>query len=305
MSAAHPDFWIAVTCAAAFFQNLRFILQKQLSMATLSAAGATFARFVYSAPLAAVLLVIYLHAIGQPLPETSARFWLAGTVGGAAQVGATVCVVQLFKARNFAVGITLMKTQVIFAVAVGAVLLGEVPSLAGLGAICLGLVGVLLLTEAASDGTWTWRALTSRAMLLGLASGVLFAVSAVCYRAATLEIASEDPLVRSGITLSAVTAMQTLGMVVWLAWREPGQVGAVWRARRRAVWVGLLSMAGSLGWFTAFALQTAAYVKAVGQVELVFSLIAATLLFGERVTARELAGMAVLCLSIVLLVLVT
>ncbi|XDB00169.1 DMT family transporter [Sulfitobacter sp. LCG007] len=300
----NPHAWIAVTFAAALFQNVRFVLQKQLSVATLTAAGATLARFLYSAPLVALLLAIYLGATGQDLPATSARFWIFGAVGGFAQVAATICVVKLFKARNFAVGITLMKTQAIFAAAVGVLLLGETVSPGGLAAILLGVGGVLLLSEPAEGEGWSWRAMTNRAMLLGLASGVLFAISAVTYRGATLEIASSDPLVRSGTTLAAVTAMQTLGMILWLVRREPGQVARVWAARGKAVWIGLLSMAGSLGWFTAFALQTAAYVKAVGQVELVFSLIASVLIFHERVSRRELAGMALLCLSIVAIVMV-
>jgi drug/metabolite transporter (DMT)-like permease len=112
-----------------------------------------------------------------------------------------------------------------------------------------------------------------------------------------------DPLLRAAVTLSAVTAMQLVGMVVWLGWREAGQIRAVWEARRVAVWIGLLSMVGSFCWFTAFTLQAAALVKAVGQVELIMSLAASVLIFRESVTLREIAGMAVLCASIVALVL--
>ena len=41
-------------------------------------------------------------------------------------------------------------------------------------------------------------------------------------------------------------------------------------------------MLASLGWFTAFTLVTVAQVKAVGQVELVFSWLTARFAFGER-----------------------
>ena len=46
-----PDLWILVTLAAAVFQTVRFMLQKFLATATLSAAGATFSRFLYSWPV--------------------------------------------------------------------------------------------------------------------------------------------------------------------------------------------------------------------------------------------------------------
>jgi drug/metabolite transporter (DMT)-like permease len=45
-------------------------------------------------------------------------------------------------------------------------------------------------------------------------------------------------------------------------------------------------------------------VKALGQVELILSVAATTLVFRETISAREWAGMAVLALSIVMLVLV-
>ena len=75
------------------------------------------------------------------------------------------------------------------------------------------------------------------------------------------------------------------------------------RAWRATVLVGITGMLGSLGWFTAFTLQNAAYVRALGQVELIFSLILGFAIFGERVTRRELVGMALLAVSLPLVVL--
>jgi drug/metabolite transporter (DMT)-like permease len=60
---------------------------------------------------------------------------------------------------------------------------------------------------------------------------------------------------------------------------------------------------GSLGWFTAFALTNAAYVRALGQIELVFSYLSAVFFFRERVTRMEVIGIAILVLGIVTLVL--
>lgn len=295
--------WIPVTIAAAFFQTLRFMLQKHLSTVALSAAGATFARFLYSAPLIAALLAIYLYLTGQSIPHLGTAFWLFGAAGGGAQVLATVCVVMLFKERNFAVGITFKKTEVIQAVFVGLIVLGEGVSLLGFAAILAGLIGVLLLSDPpGGKGGWL-RRIANRSAGLGLLSGVLFAISGVCYRGASLEITSIDPLLRAGVTLSAVTMMQMVGMAIWLAMREAGEITAVWQARRVAGWIGLMSMLGSMCWFTAFTLQTVAYVKALGQIELIFSLLASSLFFKEKVFAREIAGIAVLVISILMLVL--
>ena len=296
--------WIPIALAAALFQTLRFMLQRQLSLGTLSAGGATLARFLYSAPLVAVLIVAYMQFTGQAWPRFGPSFWLYAVTGGLAQILATVATVMLFKARNFAVGITFKKTEVMVAVLVGWVLLGDVVSAWGFAAIALGLIGVLLLSAPPGIVRVRWRDMANRAVGLGLGAGLLFAVSGVSYRGASLSLGLEDPLARAGLTLSAVTAMQTVAMLAWLRWRDPGQVSAVWAARRVAVWVGLMSMAGSFGWFTAYTLQNAAYVNAVGQVELVFSALASVLIFREPVSAREWLGMGVLLGSILMLVMV-
>ncbi|MFU8865169.1 MAG: EamA family transporter [Rhodobacterales bacterium] len=295
--------WVIATILAAGFQTMRFMLQKQISMGELSTAGATFARFVYSAPLVLLLVAIYLGAQGLALPAFSGLFWAYALSGGLAQILATICVVALFRQRNFAVGITFKNTEVVLTAFAGLLLLGEAVTPAGLAAILLGLIGVLVLSGTPGlAGNW-WRRLVSRAAGLGLLAGALFAVSGVTYRGASLELASDDPFLRAMVTLAAVTASQTIAMTLWLRWREPGQIGTVIGVWRRAVWIGLTSMAGSLCWFTAFTLQNAAYVKAVGQVELIFSLAASILFFNEKFTRREGIGIALLSASVLLLVL--
>lgn len=298
-----PDLWIIVTFLAAAFQTVRFMLQKMLAISTLSPAGATFSRFIYSAPFIALLLAVYMQLTAASLPALNARFWAFGLLGGTTQILATVCVVALFKERNFAVGITFKKTEVIQTVLVGVLLLGELVSWGGFAAIALGLVGLLLLSGGKDASGFHLSDLRNRAAGLGIASGILFAFSAVSYRGASLTLATDDPLLRAGVTLMAVVLMQTLMMAVWLHFREQGEMGRVWRARRVALWIGLTSMGGSLCWFIAFTLQNAAYVKALGQVELILSVIASTLFFREKITPREALGMAILVASIFLLIL--
>ena len=298
------ELWIVVTIAAAFFQTVRFMLQKLLSASALSSAGATFARFLYSAPLVVVFLALYCVATDSLLPATTLRYWLFALSGGLSQILATLCVVMLFQSRNFAVGITFKKTEVIQTALVGWVLLGESISSLGVGVIVIGLIGGLMLSETPGLGGDWWRRICNRASGLGVLSGFLFAISGVCYRGATLELASEDPLLRAGMTLACVTSAQLIAMALWLRLFEPGQISAVWGARRTAAWIGLTSMAGSFCWFTAFTLQTVAYVNALGQIELVFSLLATVFFFKEPITRRELYGLGVLSVSILGLIMV-
>lgn len=296
--------WIAITIVAAAAQTVRFMVQKHLRTSALSTAGTTWARFLYSAPLVAAGVWVYLQATDQALPTLQPGFWPYALLGGASQIIATMCVVALFGRRNFAVGIAFKKTEVMLTAFVGFLLLGDQITLPGLAAMALGLVAVLWLSDPPNtQGQGIGRFLNAAAGL-GLLSGLFFALSGVGYRGAVLALESSDTGLKAAFALAIVTAGQTLGLGGWLILREPGQVARVFKAWRVAGLVGLFSMIGSFCWFAAFALMNAAYVFAVGQIELVFSILAATLFFQEKITGREMRGMALLVGSIILLVLV-
>ncbi|MEO1550455.1 MAG: DMT family transporter [Pseudomonadota bacterium] len=296
------ELWIPITLAAAFVQNIRFMLQKGLKR-RLSTLGVTQARFIYGAPLAALTLWILLSVTDRPLPGLTPWFFGFAIWGGLAQIVATAMLIRLFGMANFATGMTLSKTEVVSTVILSAVVLGEmVPPLA-LFAILLTLAGVLVLSSP--DGVRPLlRVGLGPAAVLGIGSGVVFSMASIGYRGAALALEGGTFLERGATTLAVVTAFQAIVLGLWMAWREPGEMGRVLAAWPVAGWVGLTSMLGSLGWFSAFALVNASYVKAVGQVEIVFSLLASIFFFRERVSLRDMAGMALVTLGIVGLVLV-
>lgn len=291
--------WVIFTLAAAAMQTVRFMLQKQLKGAGLSTGGATFARFLFAAPIACVLAVLTLAATGTPLPAPGPGFATYVVLGATGQIVATFLTVALFSLRNFAVGIAFTKTETVQVALFSAVLLGETVRPEGWVAIGIGLAGVLLL----SRGTGAGAGFFGRAAIYGVLAGGLFGLSAIGYRGATLALMPLPFFVRALLSLAAATVFQTLAMGLWLAWREPGEIGRVLARWRRTVFVGLTGMLGSLGWFAAFSLQNAAYVRALGQVEIVFTLIASALVFRERLTGREGLGIALVVASVVLIVL--
>ncbi len=285
--------WVLFAIVAAAAQTLRFAVQKVLAGGTLSPAAATWARFLFSAPLVALMAFAYARWTGQGVPAPTPAFWAYAVMGGLTQILATICTVSLFRLRAFAVGITFKKTEVMLTALVGFAILGDTVSLWGALAIAAGFVGVLMLSDPPGGG-----GIVNRASALGLASGVLFALSAVFYRGSTMELPTGDTILRGGATLAVVTLWQTLALGLWLWLREPGQIRATLAAWRRTALVGVFSLVGSWGWFAAFSLANAAYVFAVGQIELIFSLAIGWLWFRERITGRETLGMAVLTASI-------
>ena len=291
--------WILFTLAAAAMQTVRFMLQKQLKGAGLSTGGATFSRFLYAAPIAWAAALAALWQADWALPPLGPRFAGFVLMGALGQIVATFLTVALFSLRNFAVGIAFTKTETVQVALFSALMLGEAVSPFGWMAIGIGLVGVLLLSRSPEPGA----PLLGRPALYGVLAGGLFGISAIGYRGATLALEPLPYLLRAVLALAAATAFQSIAMGLWLVWREPGELGRVIGRWRRTALVGLTGMLGSLGWFAAFALQNAAHVRALGQIEIVFTVMAASLVFGERLRRREAAGIALVVLSVIAIVL--
>lgn len=294
------ELWVFATIAAAAVQTIRFMLQKRLKGVGLSTGGATFSRFLFAVPLACLGVAFLMWLRGYDLVPLGPVFWGFAVAGGVAQIIATFCTVALFSERSFAVGIAFTKTETVQVALFSAVFLAEAVSGLGILAILIGLAGVLMLSRPVEG--WIAGKILNRATVLGLLAGGFFGLSAIGYRGATLEIANPDPLFRALLALACVTGFQTLAMALWLRWREAGEMTKVLGAWRATLPVGVTGVLGSLGWFTAFALQNAAYVRSVGQVELIFSVLVSMLVFGEKPNLREVAGMALLAVSIIVIV---
>jgi drug/metabolite transporter (DMT)-like permease len=104
--------------------------------------------------------------------------------------------------------------------------------------------------------------------------------------------------------LACMNTIQILLMAAYLSRRDPRQLGKVWVNWRSSVWVGIFSVLGSASWALAMTLENAALVRAVGQIELVFTFIASHLVLKERPSLGEWLG-SVLVVGGVVLILVT
>ena len=290
------EVWIPITIAAAFLQNLRSALQKHLR-SSLGTRGASFVRFGFGFPVA-VIYVTGLHLLaGYAFPALNPRFAFWAVVGGLAQIYATILLVHMFSLRNFAVGTAYSKTEPVQAALFGFLLLGERLTSGAVIAIIVGVFGVMLISIARSplSAKSLATAITGKTALIGIASGSVFGISAVAYRSASLALAGPNPVMQAAVTLACVTGFQTLYMLVWMMATDRSEIIRVAKSWRSSSLVGLAGVLGSACWFTAMALQPVAYVRALGQVELIFTFAASWFLFRERMNFLELAG----CLLIV------
>jgi drug/metabolite transporter (DMT)-like permease len=289
-------------------QSVRTAAQKDLNK-RLSTLVTTYVRSIFGLPL----MLLYLWGVkagtGEPWPGTNASFWLNSLGASIAQVVATIFLIQLFTLRNFAVGTTLTKTDIMMTAIIGSILFSEVISGAGWVAIALTLSGVLLITIArmglggffVTGGEGSVPGL--RSTIIGLASALGFCLSYLFLREASLSLESGGFLLRAACTVVAVTGIQVVFFGLWLLVRDPEGLKAMFPDWRLCTFIGVTSAVGSICWFTAMTLENASYVRSVGQVEAIFTLLISHFYFKERLNGAEFIGIAVIVAGVLIFLL--
>jgi drug/metabolite transporter (DMT)-like permease len=296
--------WIPITIWAAFAQTLRNAAQRHL-VSDLGTLGATLVRFLYGLPFA-LLWLLLVRAVGDfALPALPLAFLGWVLLGALTQIAATALLLKVMAERNFTLGVAYSKSEILQVAVFGFVFLGDAVSLPASIAILLGTLGVLLLSPADKErpirGLLTgW---TSRSALYGLASGAGFALSAVGFRGAALSLGDTPFPMAAASTLVVAQLIQTVVLGGWLLVRQRDVVLRVFRAWRASLFAGFMGAAASAGWFTAMAIEPAAHVRTLGLIELLFSYAVSRRLFRENIERRELFGIALLCLGLVVVVL--
>jgi drug/metabolite transporter (DMT)-like permease len=288
--------WIAATVWAAFAQTIRNAAQRHLT-AELGTLGATLVRFLYGLPYALLWLYFVHQYFSLPFPSLNARFFGWVLLGALSQTAATALLLRVMQERNFALGVAYSKTEILQVAVFGLAFLGDPLGWATIAAVLFGTAGVVLI--APPKGT----AFSKRTALLGLASGAGFALSAVGYRGAALALEGTPFLMAAACTLVWAQFLSTLALGGWLLARERAVLGRVLGAWKLSQIAGFMGAAASAGWFTAFALQTAAHVRTLGLLELVFSYLVSLRFFREKLSRHELLGMALLAVGVVLVTL--
>ncbi|KAA2214612.1 EamA family transporter [Teichococcus oryzae] len=294
--------WIAVTFAAALFQTWRTAMQQKLR-GQLSVNGAGVVRYLYGVPFGLLLLLAYAAATGQnSLPGAGLLFLAFCVAGGLAQILGTNLLIMAFGARGFAVGTAYAKTEAVQGAILALILLDEHLTPLAWAGIAVSVGGVLYLSLAGrQEGlAGLLRATTQPAALYGLGAGLGFALSAILIKSANLSLDHPDPVFRALVSLVAINTLQTLMQGSWLLWKEPDQFRAVFATWRDSLPVGALSACGSACWFTGFALAPVALVRALGQTEILFTLLFSHFYLKERPKRSEIAGALIVVLGVVL-----
>jgi drug/metabolite transporter (DMT)-like permease len=295
--------WIALTLFAVLMQSVRTAGQRQLTK-HVDAMGATMVRFVFGLPFALIYLGLVMHWQGVSLPPFNQDFIVFTSIAAVLQIIATVLLVYLFSLRNFAVGITYARIEAVLTAIIGSMFFGELIGGGVWLAVIVSVAGVMMLSVARSsdvDGARLINKLWSKSTLVGVSSGLAFAICSLSLRRASLSFGSDDYLFTAGLVLVSTILIQCVLTVGYMAFRSAHQFPVVIKQWRLSLFVGVTSALGSIGWFIAMTLERATYVKALGQIEFLLALAISFFFFKERTSRLELVGMVLVAAGIVLL----
>jgi drug/metabolite transporter (DMT)-like permease len=288
--------WAVFTIVAAFFQTLRNAMQRELT-AGLGTVGATHVRFLFGFPFALIFLIGLALGTNVPLPHPGWTFWPWVIDGAFAQVAATALMLVAMGERSFVITIAYLKTEPIQVAIFGLIFLGDRVSPPMMAAILVATAGVIIMSIKPGGMVGGLRP-----TLIGLASGGMFALSAVGYRGAILDLRLRDFVMAATFTLVIGLLMQAVVLSLYLLLRSPSVLTAIGRAWKRSLFAGFMGALASQFWFLAFALATAASVRTLALVEVLFAQLVARFAFGQKTTAREAIGMVLVVAGVVLLI---
>lgn len=294
--------WIPIVLFAAAAQTGRNAAQRSLT-STVGTMPATLVRFLFGLPLALLFLgLIYLVPATTPsLPDFTPKYvvWIA--IGAAFQIAATAALLLAMETRNFAVAVTLSKTEVLQIALFSTIFLAETPTALDLLAICLASAGLILMSIPAGSQRFQLSAWASKSAMYGLLCGFCFAVAIIGFRGAAVEIADTPALVSGAWGVTIAQTLQSVFLGGWLLYKEPAKVTTIFKSWRVSVIAGSLGALASLAWFTAYALQDAASVRTVGMVEVLFSYLISRKVFRESIRFSETFGILLVVFGLVLI----
>ncbi len=292
-----PWLWAVFTVAASGGQVLRNAMQKELT-ATLGTVGATHVRFLFGLPFAVLFLLVVLAANRTPLPDFNAVTVAWTVVAAVAQIAATALLLAVMQERSFVVTTAYIKTEPVQVAVFGLAFLGDQVTPGAAAAILIATSGVLIVSwpKSGSAEVFSWKPTA-----LGIGSGALFAIAAVGYRGGIRALEAPNFVVAATATLVLGLVIQTVMLTAYLALADRASLVAIFRAWRPSLFAGFMGAFASQMWFLAFALETAAKVRTLALVEILFAQVVSRNLFKQKLASREAAGIALIVLGVALL----
>jgi len=287
--------WAVFTLIAAAAQTARNAMQRELT-ASLGTVGATHVRFLFGFPFAPLFLAGVIVVTGAELTNPPSMFWPWVLVGAFTQIAATATMLSVMGQRSFVVAYAYIKTEPVHVALFGLIFLGDKITPLSAAAILVATAGVIVISLKAGE------ARSTRSTVVGLFSGALFGLSAIGYRGAILSLHLPDFVVAATFTVTVGLIIQAAALSLYLALRDAKILRAIARAWKPSLFAGFMGAFASEFWFLAFAITTAANVRTLALVEVLFAQGVTHFVFKQPTTTRESIGIVMVVVGVALLV---
>jgi drug/metabolite transporter (DMT)-like permease len=288
--------WIVFTLLAAGGQTIRNAMQRELT-ASLGTVGATHVRFLFGFPFALLSLLGVALITGVALPRPNLSYWPWLLVGALAQIAATALMLAAMGGRSFVTVVAYIKTEPVQVAIFGLIFLGDAVTVPMMVAIIIATAGVVMMSYKPGGMTGGLQP-----TLVGLAAGGMFAVSAVGYRGAILNVSAGHFVMAATFTLACGLVLQAALLTAYLAVRDRKVLAAIVAQWRPSLFAGFMGATASQFWFLAFAIATAASVRTLALVEVLFAQAISAFIFKQPTSAREGVGMIMIVVGVILLI---
>lgn len=285
--------WVFFTLSAVVLQTFRNALQSKLS-ANMSTSGVTLARFLFAPPIALIYLVLLYTFSHQAIPGFSLKFVFLVVLAAVMQISATSLMVILFKQKNFSVGAGLAKSEALVAAVLGTIFFGSQLSAFGWVGIVVGATAIFVLSGGGRKGQ-----LSVKTVIIGLACGTCFALTSLFVRDASHLLNVPFPHSAAWVLLW-VLCIQTTLLVSYIAVKHKSTFVALKNNAKMTLATSIISCFGTICWFSAVSLHHVAYVKTLGQVEVLLTMLLATFWLKNKVQKHEIIGLLLIAAAAVL-----
>jgi len=292
--------WIIVTIFAAFLQNLRFTLQKNINK-NVSTFASSYVRFAFACPFAVALFFLYFQDFSVITEALSHKTFIIYFISASiAQIIFTFIMLYLFQFSNFIVGTSLSKTEVIQIVILELVLFGDTLSALATCGVIISTIGIIIFSV--KNLNLFFKNLFSKTTIIGIITGFFLGLSVFLYRGATLSLDSFDSKFEKALcTLFFGVTFQTILMTIYIYIFERSEFKKLYENKYQCLVAGFCSFLGTLSWFYAFSLIQSSFVRALGQIELLFSYFSSTIFFKEKVKIIEIIGILVFIFGVTIM----
>ena len=294
--------WVLITAIASLSQTLRSVFQKNI-IEDVGVLASAYSRFIFALPFVALLAVFFLEIEELLiLKNLSVKTWFFLVTASICQILFTIILIKLFTLRSFAIGVAFSKTEVIQTTLLEIVIIGFILTSHVLLAIIIGFIGMLFMSKQKLIGNVGHSRLFLQQVILGVSCGIFLGLSSVLYKVA-LDSVAIDFIYKKVIVLSflALAIQSVLFGAFIVITDEKKNLEKLFNSWKKGLPVGFFGCSATFCWFYAFSLVDATLVRAVGQLEIVFSVLMSYIFYKERITGFELIGMSLITISILAL----